>query len=371
MSNTQEIIRLMYPTTTLGTDSEFFFTNPEGQIVPADHLLPSAEDPYLPFKGRRPEIGLTSVSSELDPSKCVSLHWDGIQGEFCVFPSHCIAYVMDRVREAFRAAYSLASENNLEVSVIPSIKVTEDVVASACEGAQVFGCNPEFVTWLNGDVHPIDVNPYEHMIRYAGTHIHLGACSTSSDKFKATLLLPENQLKIVRLLDIFVGIPFVLLDQHPAVKTRRLLYGKAGTFRPTSYGLEYRALSNTVSGHPISFSLAMVLSRLCVELVHHNKYEEVMKSLSSPADVIRPINNNDYDKALPVWGKMKNFLHNLEGAMGFPQGSIDIIDSLISKNGIYTYDHGNFYDNWNLRVGALSDHGSFTTSFSEYVRSSR
>jgi len=40
---------------------------------------------------------------------------------------------------------------------------------------------------------------------------------------------------------LHLGIPSVHLDTDTL---RKSLYGKAGAFRPTSYGLEYRVLSN-------------------------------------------------------------------------------------------------------------------------------
>jgi len=45
----------------------------------------------------------------------------------------------------------------------------------------------------------------------------------------------------MQLCDAYMGVPSVLVDDD----TRRAeLYGKAGAFRPTSYGAEYRVLSN-------------------------------------------------------------------------------------------------------------------------------
>jgi hypothetical protein len=46
---------------------------------------------------------------------------------------------------------------------------------------------------------------------------------------------------VVQALDLYLGLPSLLLDGD---EDRRLLYGKAGAFRPKSYGVEYRVLSN-------------------------------------------------------------------------------------------------------------------------------
>lgn len=62
-------------------------------------------------------------------------------------------------------------------------------------------------------------------------HIHIGYNHPA---------VPES-LRMVKLLDIFLGIPSVIIDPD---KKRRELYGKAGAFRLTKYGVEYRTLSS-------------------------------------------------------------------------------------------------------------------------------
>lgn len=46
---------------------------------------------------------------------------------------------------------------------------------------------------------------------------------------------------MIKLLDVFLGIPSVIIDPD---KERRKLYGRAGAFRLTKYGFEYRTLSS-------------------------------------------------------------------------------------------------------------------------------
>jgi hypothetical protein len=46
-------------------------------------------------------------------------------------------------------------------------------------------------------------------------------------------------------LDWSLGLGSMLFDNNPAAKKRRSLYGAAGCFRPKSYGVEYRTLSNS------------------------------------------------------------------------------------------------------------------------------
>ena len=50
----------------------------------------------------------------------------------------------------------------------------------------------------------------------------------------------DTSIILIKYLDLYVGLPSILYDKDVR---RRSLYGKAGCFRLTSYGLEYRCLS--------------------------------------------------------------------------------------------------------------------------------
>ena len=61
-------------------------------------------------------------------------------------------------------------------------------------------------------------------------HIHIGYDNPEM----------STNIEIVKAMDLFLGVPSILLDTDTE---RRKLYGKAGAFRPKSYGVEYRTLS--------------------------------------------------------------------------------------------------------------------------------
>lgn len=94
--------------------------------------------------------------------------------------------------------------------------------------AFVFGCEPDFNAWTGG------INPRprasDKYLRSAGGHVHVG-CSH----------LGVQPAAVVKALDLFLGVPSILMDQG---KLRRKLYGKAGAHRIKPYGVEYRTLSN-------------------------------------------------------------------------------------------------------------------------------
>ena len=69
--------------------------------------------------------------------------------------------------------------------------------------------------------------------RSAGFHIHLGYNDHNID----------TTLKLIKLFDVYIGIPSIIYDRN---NMRRTLYGKAGAFRLTEYGFEYRVLSSAM-----------------------------------------------------------------------------------------------------------------------------
>jgi hypothetical protein len=91
--------------------------------------------------------------------------------------------------------------------------------------AHIFGCEPDFNAWTC-DVNPKPEPPHP-LMRSAGGHIHVET--------------KRAPLEVVRNMDLFLGVPSVLMDNG---EMRKQLYGKAGAFRAKSYGVEYRTLSN-------------------------------------------------------------------------------------------------------------------------------
>lgn len=90
-------------------------------------------------------------------------------------------------------------------------------------------CDPDFNAYTE------DVNPKPEgastNLRSAGFHVHVGYPNTSV----------EESLSIVKWMDVFLGVPSVIIDPDTE---RRKLYGKAGCFRLQPWGVEYRVLSS-------------------------------------------------------------------------------------------------------------------------------
>lgn len=94
--------------------------------------------------------------------------------------------------------------------------------------AFVFGCDPDFNAWT-GRPNPRP-RADDKNLRSCGGHVHIGSSHLGLD-----------QRAVIRACDLFLGVPSVLMDNG---ELRKQLYGKAGAYRPKSYGQEYRTLSN-------------------------------------------------------------------------------------------------------------------------------
>lgn len=91
--------------------------------------------------------------------------------------------------------------------------------------SRVFGCEPDYCAYTKkANPRP---RPDHPGMRSAGGHIHVET--------------QAHPLEVVKAMDLFLGVPSVIMDDG---KERKKLYGKAGAFRPKSYGVEYRTLSN-------------------------------------------------------------------------------------------------------------------------------
>jgi len=94
-----------------------------------------------------------------------------------------------------------------------------------------FGCDPDYNAWTNAGVNP-KPKADDETLRSCGGHIHIGLDRCPNK---------EDACNLVKLMDKHASIPAVLMDRG---FLRKKLYGKPGAFRPKTYGIEYRSLSN-------------------------------------------------------------------------------------------------------------------------------
>lgn len=119
-----------------------------------------------------------------------------------------------------------------------------------CKEAREFGCDPDFDPYTMS-VNVVPPGAADGNLRTCGGHVHIGNDEIAEDI--------DAQANIAKVMDIFLGIPSLILDKDPTSSRRRQLYGKAGAHRPKHYGVEYRAIGNFWLSHP---DLARLVYRL-------------------------------------------------------------------------------------------------------------
>lgn len=150
-----------------------------------------------------------------------TLQEDNVALEFGVPPAATRVEFVKHIRDVMYKGLEYVP--NMKFSTLSCIVFPEDQMVHPM--AHVFGCEPDFNAWTNEtNKSPKPPHPY---MRSAGGHIHV-----ETDK---------DRLEVVRAMDLFLGVPSVLMDKG---EDRKQMYGKAGAHRPKSYGVEYRTLSN-------------------------------------------------------------------------------------------------------------------------------
>lgn len=160
------------------------------------------------------------------PVRFGNLQEDNVMAEFAIDPVFTLEDWIHSLNHVYHALLERINPHN--PLPIPSCNFPDSELQTP--QAQEFGCDPDL------DVYTLDVvqmSPDQFQnLRTCGGHVHVGGISDIGN---------DNTVKLIRLLDIYLGVPSVLLDKD---NNRRRFYGQAGRFRVKPYGIEYRTLSN-------------------------------------------------------------------------------------------------------------------------------
>jgi hypothetical protein len=110
-------------------------------------------------------------------------------------------------------------------------------------------------------------NAAKNTFRSCGGHIHIGYVEGSKNVFLQDI---EGKAMTIRVMDAVLGVVATILDNSKPAIERRKLYGKAGCFRPTEYGVEYRTLSNFWIKSPVLVELMYALTEEVISLMNHH-----------------------------------------------------------------------------------------------------
>lgn len=198
---------------TVGADPEFFVAK-GGKPVSAHGLVPGNKK--NPMKVRKGAVQVDGMALEfnIDPASTQEEFVTNLDVVLKTILGMVPGYEMfDKPVAEFGAAY---------------IKKQPDE-------AKMLGCEPDFNAYTK------DANPRpdaDTPFRTASGHVHIGWTNGVDPHDPGHF---EACCTLSKMLDLRLGVASLIWDKD---KKRRQLYGQAGCFRPKSYGMEYRVLSN-------------------------------------------------------------------------------------------------------------------------------
>jgi hypothetical protein len=157
------------------------------------------------------------------------------------------------------------------------------------------GCNPNYDVYGRCMRKP---TPFQDGLRTGSFHIHIGNFEYTNPN-ETKLITVESKEQMVKLMDIFVGCSSVIFDKDETSLARRALYGKAGEFRPTKYGIEYRCLGGYPLRSPELAGLVIDLTEYAVSFIDSGQAAPLLNSVDE-VTVRRAIDTNNKGLASAV-----------------------------------------------------------------------
>lgn len=207
---------------TVGADPEFFLIDTKtGEYVSAHDMVPGTKEAPEPLACGAVQVDGTAVEFNIDPAETVEQ----------------FVYNIKRVTEQIRKIIPERYQFVYQSSVMYNREYFRKLPAKAVE----LGCNPDY----NG--YTFRYNPIPNAgtttMRTGAGHVHVG-WEVDGVPFKLDTIDDKHIAdcgRLARNLDITLGLPSMEFDPD---RRRRRLYGKAGAYRPKTYGMEYRTLGN-------------------------------------------------------------------------------------------------------------------------------
>lgn len=249
---------------TFGSDPEF--------MIVQDDQLKSSIDILSPKESPRKINGH-------------GFYYDNVLAEIATKPGNNRTEVVENTRESLTTLAELIEPAHFEIMAASDYPAKE----LKCDQAKIAGCNPEWSVYTLQVIDPperlVDFKDgywyFKVPFRTAGGHIHLG-----SDTLDDIL----DVFNVIRMMDLFIGVPSIFMDTDPTSKDRRKAYGLAGSHRIPEDNcprLEYRPLGNFWFSSPEHVELIYDLSDFVLNFVEkggHQKFWAVNKDLLDHKD---------------------------------------------------------------------------------------
>lgn len=196
---------------TLGADPEVFLEYPHGTVKSAIGY-----------------VGGTKEEPKVLSREGFFVQEDNVAAEFNIPPASTAEEFVESIQWAIKAIDLEVDRYGFKTRISASEFFPEFELTAP--QAMIFGCEPDYNAWT------LNMNPRPHSsepsLRSCGGHIHVAVD------------VPVSIPQMVQSMDLFVGVPSVMMD---ADVKRRELYGQAGAHRTTQYDVtswEYRVPSN-------------------------------------------------------------------------------------------------------------------------------
>lgn len=198
----------------VGADPELFLFK-DGKFISAHGMIPG--DKRNPHKV---ELGAVQV--------------DGMALEFNIDPADSEETFLNNINHVRAALEKMVP--GYQIVPEPTALFDHEYMEQQPPESKILGCDPDYNAWDDGMRNPPPDGNVD--FRTGAGHVHIGWClgmdTLNEGHFNACIMAAKQ-------LDCVLGLGSLLYDSD---NQRRTLYGKAGAFRPKSYGVEYRTLSN-------------------------------------------------------------------------------------------------------------------------------
>ncbi len=203
---------------TIGSDPEVFLRDASGTYFSGHDLIRGTKAAPYPVRSGAIQVDGVALEFNTAPAKT--------KEEFTQY----ISDVLSSLTEEYSKI-----RPDLTIAMTPTATFSKEYFDRLPDSATELGCTPDYNAYTGAENEPpATTEPF----RTGAGHIHLGwtkyANPHSDEHF-------ETCRKLVRQLDTVLYPASLLWDSDDK---RRTLYGKIGAFRPKSYGVEYRPLSN-------------------------------------------------------------------------------------------------------------------------------
>lgn len=230
---------------SFGTDPEFVIYDEKGNLRSAIPII---------VGGKKNKVAVGNNGA--------LAFYDNVNLELNIPPGRSAEDIVGNLSDTFHRLAKKLSPRRF----VPQASATYPDRELTHEDAKQFGCDPEYCAY---ELNTIKAPTAENGFRSCGGHIHLGGVPDTYP-----LMTPANgddmseremgRVRVIRMMDLFVGLPGVLIDHDKTTAERRKLYGKAGSHRPCDYGVEYRSMGNFWLNSPQLVTLVYNLSAFAV-----------------------------------------------------------------------------------------------------------